>query len=275
MSRETDKANNDEDLSIGEVALRFLAGLSSKEVEGGRQEVYKFVRWLGWDRRVASITAAEVARYAEQQLSLGSDSAREAQRIRAFLSYLKKAGYVKNSLASQLKVKRDKSKLAHYSTQNSTAVVSLTREGHGELEAQLDGLKSRRLEVIDEMRRAAADKDFRENAPLQAAREERGYLEGRITELEATLKSASIIDEKQPNRHKIGIGDSVILHDLNSGEEVRYTIVSSREVDLSRGKISSVSPLGKAVVGRGEGEIIEVETPAGKLRYQLKESGFN
>ena len=270
MSGEVAKVNSEQNLTIGAVALRFLADLSSREKERGRHEIYKFVRWLGWDRLIAGITASEVARYAEQ-LSAGTDSAKGAESVRDFLSYIKKEGYVTNNLATQLKVKRGKSKPSTSSRQNLPPVVSLTRQGYSELAAQLNALKSRRVEVTDEMHRAAAEKDFRENAPLQAAREERGYLEGRITELEETLKSAIIIEEKQPDRHKIGIGDSVILRDLNSGEEVGYTIVSSREVDLQTGKISSVSPLGKAIVGRAPGQTIEVETPAGKLRYQIKE----
>jgi transcription elongation factor GreA len=270
MSGEAAKVNSEQNLTIGAVALRFLADLSLREKERGRHEIYKFVRWLGWDRPIAGTTASEVARYAEQ-LSAATDSAKAAASIRDFLSYIKKEGYVANNLATQLKVKRGKPKPSASSRHNLPPVVSLTRQGYSELAAQLDALKSRRVEVTDEMHRAAADKDFRENAPLQAAREERGYLEGRITELEETLKSAIIIEEKQPDKYKIGIGDSVILRDLNSGEEVGYTIVSSREVDLRTGKISSVSPLGKAIVGQAPGQTIEVETPAGKLRYQIKE----
>ncbi len=233
--------------------------------------IYRFVRWLGWDRQITGITTPEVARYAEQ-LSSATDSAKAAESIRAFFSYIKKEGHLKTNLAIQLKAKRDKSKLSISSKDNPPTVISLTRQGYCNLESQLNALKSRRLEIIDEMRKAAADKDFRENAPLQAAREERGHLEGRILELEETLKSAIIIDEKQDERHKIGIGDSVILHDLSSGEDVCYTIVSSKEVDLNRGRISSVSPLGKAVVGQAEGQTIEVETPAGMVYYQIQKN---
>jgi transcription elongation factor GreA len=120
------------------------------------------------------------------------------------------------------------------------------------------------------MRRAAADKDFSENAPLDAAREQYGHLEGRIRELEEALKSATVIDEKQKVILKVGIGDSVALRDLVSGEELRYVIVNPREVDPTRGKISSASPIGKAIIGRGQGEVVEVEAPAGRLHYQIE-----
>ena len=123
------------------------------------------------------------------------------------------------------------------------------------------------------MRRAAADKDFRENAPLEAAREQYGHLEGQIRELEEALKSAIVIGEKQRVALKVSVGDSVILRNLTSGEELHYTIVNSKEVDPTRGKISSASPIGKAIIGRGQGELVEVTAPAGKLRYQIEQVG--
>ena len=121
------------------------------------------------------------------------------------------------------------------------------------------------------MRRAAADKDFRENAPLEAAREEHGRIEGRIRELEGTLKSADVIDEKEKVTPKVSIGDSIILRDLASGEELSYMLVSPREVDPTKGRISNLSPIGKAVIGQSQGRVIEVTVPAGKLRYQIKQ----
>ncbi|OGO05975.1 MAG: hypothetical protein A2Z76_03245 [Chloroflexi bacterium RBG_13_56_8b] len=147
--------------------------------------------------------------------------------------------------------------------------TSLTRQGYDELKAELAELKSRRPKIIEDIRRAAADKDFRENAPLDAAKEERGYLEGRIMELEATLRSATIIDEKQKAAPKVSMGNSIVLCDEASGEELRYTIVGPREVDPTKGKISSHSPIGKAVIGRTQGDTVEITAPAGKLRYRL------
>ncbi len=149
----------------------------------------------------------------------------------------------------------------------------MTRAGYEEIQAELATLKERRLDVIREMRRAAADKDFRENAPLQVAREERGKIEGRIIELEETIKNATIIDEQSSNSLKASIGDTVTLRDLDSQDELHYTLVSSREVDPLQGKVSNSSPVGKAISGRGQGEIIEITVPAGKLRYQIVRIG--
>jgi len=257
--------------SLGEAAGRFLAKLSPGERETSQQEIYKFVRWYGWERPFAGLTAPEVANYAEQLSLSDTDYTRKLELIRAFLIYVKKEGWSKPNLAAHLKAKKVKTGTQPLARQGLPETIPLTKHGHAELEAELATLKSKRPQLIEEMRRAAADKDFRENAPLAAAREQRGHLEGRIRELEETLKAATIINKEQKSTAKVSIGDSLVLCDLASGEELRYMIVNPREVDPTQGKISSASPLGKALIGRGEGEIVEIAAPVGKLRYQIKQ----
>ena len=121
------------------------------------------------------------------------------------------------------------------------------------------------------MTRAAADKDFRENAPLQAAREKRGMLEGRIIEIEATLKAAVVIDEENRRSKGVDIGRRFILCDPNKGTEICYRLVGPKEADPSNGKISTVSPIGKAVFGKKQGDTVEIKAPSGIRRYQLKQ----
>jgi len=255
--------------NLGEAASSFLASLPPKEGEISQQAVYSFVRWYGWEHLFAGLTAHEVANYAEQ-LSLSQvNYATNLEIIRAFLVYAKKQGWSKTNLATYLKPKKAKARLPSSTRQNLLPATSLTQQGYAALKAELTDLKSRRAQVIDEMRKASADKDFRENAPLDAAREERGQLEGRIRELEEALKSATIIDETQKVTPKVSIGDSIVLRDEVSGEELHYTIVGPREVDPTKGKISSNSPIGKAIIGRARGEIVEITAPVGKLRYQL------
>lgn len=255
--------------SLGESAVQFLGGLSPRERETSQPEVYKFVRWYGWERPLATLTAPEVASYAEQLSLSDTDYARKLELIRAFLAYAKKEGWSRTNLASHLKTKKAKAG-PPVAGRSLREAISLTRQRYEELEAELADLKGKRHELIDEIRRAAADKDFRENAPLAAAREQRGHVEGRIRELEETLKLATIIEEKREPAFKTGVGDSIILSDLSSGEEVRYMIVDPREVDPSRGKISIASPLGRALLGRRDGEVIEISVPVGKLRYRIQ-----
>jgi transcription elongation factor GreA len=256
--------------SLGEAARSFLASLPAKEGGRSQQVVYGFVRWYGWERPFAELTAHEVANYAERLSLSQSNYSENLELIRAFLIYAKKQGWNKTNLAAHLKIKKTKVRLPSPARQDLPA-TSLTQQGYAELEAELADLKSRRLQSINEIRKAAADKDFRENAPLEAAREERGHLEGQIRELEEALKSATIIDETQKVALKVSVGDSVVLSDIISGEELRYTIVSPREVDPTKGKISSNSPTGKALIGRAQGEIVEITAPLGRLRYKIKQ----
>ena len=256
--------------SLGEAATRFLAGLPPEEKGRSQQEVYRFVRWYGWERTLAELTAPEVASYAEHLSSSDTDYTKKLELIQAFLVYARKAGWIKCNLATHLKAKKGKSRLQPSFRRGSPETISLTQQGYAALEAELAALKDKRPETIDEVRRAAADKDFRENAPLEAAREQRSHLEGRIKELEEALKSAVVLDKKQRVALKVNIGDSIMLRDLASGKEWHYIMVDSREVDPTKGKISSASPIGKAVIGRGQGEVVEVTAPAGKLRYQIE-----
>jgi len=263
-------SSDDQNLSLGEAAAYFLAKLSPEERETGQAEVYQFVRWYGRERPFAALTAHEVANYAERLSLSDTDYARKLELIRAFLVYAKKAGWSKANLSTHLKAKKTKAGPQVSTKHGLPESISLTQQGYAELKAELAVLKDKRIPLIDEIRRAAADKDFRENAPLEAAREQRSHLERQIMELEETLKAATVLDEGQKSTFKTGIGDSVVLCDLASGEEMCYIIVHPREVNPIQGKISSASPIGKALIGRREGEVIEVMVPAGKLRYQIK-----
>ena len=143
----------------------------------------------------------------------------------------------------------------------------MTKEGIKLLKDEQDTLKGQRGDIIDSIRLAAADKDFRENAPLDAARETQGKAEARIRELEDTLRHAVIIDTKQGKGARVG--NTVVLKDLTSGKNVTYKLTDTAEADPLSGKISIVSPVGGAVVGRSQGDEIAVQTPKGERRYQL------
>jgi len=263
--------NDSQNPGLGEAARCFLAKISSEDRETSQQEVYKFVRWYGWEQPFTGLTAPQVANYAERLSLSDTDYMKKLELIRAFLVHARKEGWTKTNLATHLKTKKVKARLPSSSRQVLMETITLTQKGYTELEAELAVLKDKRPQLIEEMRRAAADKDFRENAPLAAAREQRGHLEGRIRELEETLKAAKVIGKEEKSTVKVSIGDSVVLRDLASGEELSYIIVDPREVDPTQGKISSASPLGKTLIGRGEADIVEVMVPAGKLRYQIKQ----
>lgn len=260
-----------QNVTLNEAASRFLAELPAEEEAASRREINRFVRWFGGERTFTALAPAEVAKYAEGVPLSDTGYAKKLDIAKAFLTYARKKGWSRTNLAVHLKARKGKSRKPASPKSDAPEPVYLTRQGYAELEAELEDLRNKSLEAIEEIRKAAADKDFRENVPLQAARERRGHLEGRIRELEETLKLAVIMDGKQKASLKVDIGDSVIICDLESGEEQHCTLVNVREVDPSRGKISSASPIGQAIMGREQGEVVEVTAPVGILRYKIKQ----
>ena len=254
--------------NFSDAAIKFLGSLPVAERKLAQQVIYHFARWFGLNRAIGTLTPPEVANYAERLSLSDADYSQKLEQVRAFLLYARKAGWNRSNLAVHLRAKKTRARLP-LAGGRSTEEVALTREGYLEFQAELETLKGKRLQAIDEVSRAAADKDVRENAPLEAAREEHGRISGRIRELEEAIKSARVIGESTTVARKADIGSTLLLKALDSGEELSYTIVGPREVDPTRGRISSVSPVGKALLGHDQGDTIEVATPAGKLRYQI------
>lgn len=263
-------ADDNSTVKLGEAATSFLRGLDKEKKEASQQEVYNFVRFYGWERTFTELSAHDIARYAECLSSSDTDYAGKLELVRSFLAFARKKGWSRTNLAAHLKARKGKSPARNSSRPHPGPVVSLTEEGCAEMKKELSNLKKRRIEAIEEVRRAAADKDFRENAPLDAAKEQRSYIEGQIRELEETLKSAVIIDKKRETVLRAAVGDSVLLRNVASGAELEYMLVAPNEIDPTRGRISTASPIGRAVAGHSQGEVVEVAAPAGKIRYEIK-----
>ncbi len=255
-------------LSLAEAVTHFLVTLPPGAREESQQELNKFIRWFGRERLIGELTIREVADYAERIGTSNANPARKLEPVRAFLSYAKKEGLTETNLAVHLRVRKGSPKKG--TDRPSQKTIGLTPDGYRELESELAALKRERPRIAEELRKAAADKDFAENAPLDAAREYQGMVEARIRELEQTLKSAVVISEESKVSNKAGLGSRLTLRDLETGEELHFTIVNPSEANPSRGRISISSPTGRALAGHEEGEVIKVTTPAGILRYRIE-----
>ncbi len=144
----------------------------------------------------------------------------------------------------------------------------LTAEGAEMLKKELEELKGpRRQELARRLRSAIQMGDLSENADYHKAKEDQGFLEGRIQELEYKLRNAVIID-KSGNGDAVGIGNHVTIQEPDGPEET-YHVVGAQEADPRRGRISNESPIGKAIMGRKVGDEVEAETPGGKLRFKI------
>jgi len=257
--------------SLGHIATQFILTLPPDERLKAQQEVYKFVRWYGEKRSLAGLTIPEVANYAEQITSSTTEVVEKLGIIKTFLAYAHKQGFTKTNLAVHLKGKKTQPKSASISKRRLQRKVLLTSQGYADLEAELTNLKNERPLIAEELQKAASDKDFRENAPLEAAREHQGQVEARIRNLESTLKMATLVDEQKPAGREINFGDTVILRDLASGEQTSYTLVDASEANPLECKISVASPMGQALLGQTKGQNVEVRAPAGILQYQIED----
>lgn len=141
----------------------------------------------------------------------------------------------------------------------------MTERGAAKLREELRYRKSElRPQIIASIDEARSHGDLRENAEYHAAREQHGFNEGRITEIESKLGSAQIIDVTRINAHgKVVFGATVTLADVDTGDELVYQIVGEDEADIKAGMISLNSPIARALIGKGEGDVVEVQVPNG------------
>lgn len=231
------------------------------------------MRWYGAERRLSELNSHEVSKYPESLGVTLADAARKLEPVRCFLAYAKKKGFTATNMAVQIRppkaVKTKKSPervIVHVSE-------ALTREGIAAMEAELEELRSRRPALAAELQRAMSDKDFRENAPLDALRDQQGHLESRIRDIEAALHNAVVVEMGNAGGSEVELGSTVHLRSLKSGASMKCTVVSPREVNPTEGKISIDSPMGRALVSRREGEEVDVAAPAGALRFRIEKIG--
>ena len=148
----------------------------------------------------------------------------------------------------------------------------LTYEGLKKLEAELQDLKVvRRREVAQLIKEARSQGDLSENAEYDAAKEEQANVEARIAQLEKMLRSAELIDEESLGGEVVSIGSKVTVFDIEYDEQVEYLIVGSTEADPVSGRISNESPLGMALIGRSQNDVVSIEAPDGLLEYRILE----
>lgn len=268
--------------TLAEAVQRYTASLKPADQSNQYRELVRFLRWFDEQpaqKRSDEFTVAElkidnVTGYAEVSANIAGGMAERLQPVKGFLSYLYKQDLTSTNLAPHVRIRKTPALRKQQAEVQPRSIVQLTASGHRDLVAELEHLRARIPEITDEVQRAAADKDFRENAPLQAAREEHSKIAGRIQELEGVLRSAEILDEnaveQSANAGRVGIGTTVVLHDLSHDEELRYTLVAGHEVDIRHGKLSVDSPTGRALLDRREGEEVEVTAPLGVVRMKIK-----
>lgn len=148
--------------------------------------------------------------------------------------------------------------------------IIMTVEGLAKLEAELEELKVvRRKEVAEKIKQALAFGDLSENSEYDEAKNEQAQVETRIVQIEKMLKTARVIDDEDIDTKTVNIGTKVKVLDIEFDEEVEYTIVGPTEADPAKNRLSYQSPVGQALIGKSVGEEVEVEVPAGTMKFKV------
>ena len=274
-------------MTVAEAIREYLSSLSEGDRAAQQADLQRFLRWLPNEARLGRLRGEEVERYQEQIERSGADQSR-LEPVRTFLTGAHKRGWTEFNFGKLIKLKRASrstarkpvtTKLSDYSASanaqpsasaNGDEIAHITREGYDELKKELDYLTTeKRAEIAHDLAEARIDKDFRENAPFDAAKQHQAEVEARINQLQRIIATAQIVDARA-NHGRIGIGASIVLRDLTHDEELSYTLVGSSEANPRAGKISIASPVGRALIDRRAGDEVEVEAPLGIIRYRVE-----
>jgi transcription elongation factor GreA len=149
--------------------------------------------------------------------------------------------------------------------------VPMTVAGADSLQIELKELKSvKRPQIIQSIAEAREHGDLKENAEYHAAREQQSFCEGRIQEIEAKLSNANIIDvTKFPNNGKVIFGTTVTIINVDTDQEITYQIVGEDEADIKNNRISVVSPIARGLIGKEVDDVVNIQTPAGAVEYEI------
>ncbi len=271
-------------LTAGQAVASYLSGLTQEDRAASAQELNNFARWFGVQKPISSVTPPDLDTYQEQLATQArTDLNQRLEALKGFFAEAKRQGWISRNLAVEIKVRKAKTTKAatatkaapkpSSSTTNGDGVngdaIRLTREGYDKLAQELEYLETvMRPKIALELKAAAADKDFKENAPYDVAKQHQGEVEARIRQIKNMLQTGEVVEEAE-HAHVVDLGSVVTLHDLDEDEEIIYTIVGPGEIDPRKGKISIQSPVGRALSGKIVGDRVDVDVPAGTLRLRV------
>ena len=252
-----------------EALKHFEASLAS-EPEKARDEVpvvEKFIAFLGNDRQMGAVATSDVVRYAREHLD---QTPEHLEPLRSFLAYASRLAFTAENLVPALHLGPNAggARGRNVAAELGGNAYHVTLDGLRRLEAQIAEEKSHRPEIAQKLHDAMQDKDFRENAPLDAARDEQAHLEARIRDLEQRLRNAVIIDESSKGG-RANVGSVVKMLNLKSNKEQTITLVSPTEVEPASGKISVASPMGVALLNHAIGDEVTVNAPSGPIVFRV------
>jgi transcription elongation factor GreA len=259
-------------VSLEAVTSQFVQNLTKPDTSV-QQEVMGLLRWFGRDAQLGGITPRDIEDYCGIVSNSGEDAApRRIKLLKHFFSFADEQAQLNPPLAPHVKLRRT-SRSATNGFKRHGAVkqkVQLTPEEHQRLAERKAAIEEEMVRVSHDIQRAAADKDVRENAPLEAARQHQGMLMAQLREVQDRLDNAEIVTAlSKVAEARVRHGSQVTLREVATGREVAYQIVAPSEVNPLGGRISSSSPVGRALVDRAVGDDVPVSSPRGTLIYRI------
>ena len=251
---------------------------NSKKSMDGHQEILRFIDWYGRDRKIHDLSPSLVEDYAREFSQRGADAQKRLVPVKEFFVFLRKKDWIEINLSVHLRASRSRRTGTGRQTTAADSQASgprLSQEGYERLVDELEKYKVEKVKADEEVREAMAGKDFRENAPLDAAKERQGFVAAKIRELESEVASAQILSgEVDTNSGKrVVVGSNITIKDVSSGKVINYTLVDKREADVKSGKISTVSPVGQALLDKTVGDTVEITVPRGTMNFLIEKIG--
>ncbi len=151
-----------------------------------------------------------------------------------------------------------------------TSYIPMTRQGYDRKKAELERLENEEMpRIAEKIAEARAEGDLKENAEYHAQREAQGMLQAKINKLRSDLANASILDPAKMPKDEVAFGCTVVVKDLDYGDEEEFTLVGSGDEDYDKGRYLITSPIGQGLLGRKKGETVEIEVPKGTLKFEI------
>lgn len=255
--------------SLASALSEYLQTLKPAQRVASESYIRKFLDHMGHDVLCSSLTASRVESYAEAQIKDRDPNAPErVNALKGWFQFLKKKNYTPENFGAKIRVRRTGQRNGMMaSTRLDEPPIEMTAEGLEARKQELAELVEGRPEIVRAIATAREDKDFRENAPLQAAREQLGMTDGRIKQLEADIKRAIVSDSTFGDVS--GIGSIVSVTQVGTARQMHFTLVGAREANAAERRISVDSPVGKALLARRIGDEVAVDIPSGSVQYRI------
>ena len=273
-------------VKIGQLRDEFLRAEGSKLAADDASRLRKFVTWCGISTAAGAIQPYKVEEFLQQQQNTSAPPRLYMPVLKAFFSFAVKngmletdpmkvarlprgAGSAKKATATGPSAAAQAAAAARQAQKQEEDVLYVSRERLAEMQAELERMRTEDRHRISQMlHEAIKDGDLSENAGYDDAKMQQGLLEARIREFESKLRNVELIEDQKMGAD-ISVGSKVVLQEEGSGDTIEYTVVGPEEASPGKGRISNRSPVGRALLGKGSGDSVEVTTPGGSVRYRI------